>query len=433
MTPTGPIPSGSSLLEGFARRHGDDRDAPRVAILAEADRFADVYPLITASVVSAQPFRATPFFLALAGDPGLQGITGLHGVVGVDALDDFLLGLLDGIDRAVWLMAGFDSEWAVGGVEEGEPYPAVYGAPGGTVAPPARCAAVNLSLAPPKDHLLPTRPEDCVNHATRYLAGWAVPVMPSGNGHSAAARFETVSPWAEPPWVLCVGATADEAGDEEWEHSGRGTAARPDVMPDLLAWGQNPYLPDDFGTSFAVARVTAMLALARAWLLQVAANVDRLAGRPFGVPLVGVDVIDRGFAGDPGFDELQDWQALPVLESTAPARALARLEELVAQLHHPSAARSILEAAARETSTGVGLSAPSLTLGRLEAFLDGLTAEALARLLGVQAGTTGGEPLFEAGTAGRLWVLVRGTMPVWQWDIETRVARMRHPERGGTA
>jgi hypothetical protein len=402
----------------------------RAIVLVKAARFADVRDPLTAIVTSARPFVATPFYAARADDPGLGEATAIDGVLGVDRVDGLVFAVLNGIDWAVRVTMGWD-DWAVGGVQPGEDYPGIAGMPTGTTAPAAVCAAVNVSLAPDDEHLLRSRAEDSVNHATDFLARSAVPVLPSGNHHSNSAGFETVSPWSEPAWVLCVGATADDAGDVEWERSARGTAARPDVMPDLLAWGQNPFVENDFGTTFAAARVSVMVALARAWLLQVAANVDRRDGRDFGVPLVGIAFIDKGFAGPPKYGPRQPFRALPFIASTA--SSLAPLEGMIDRLRDPASARVLVEAAARATSTAAGLSAPSITATRLQRFLDELQPSRLAALLSGETAVernADDQPLFAPGIAERLLTLASWAMPLWEFDINSSWARMR-PDGGG--
>jgi hypothetical protein len=190
----------------------------------------------------------------------------------------------------------------------------------------------------------------------------------------------------------------------------------------VLAWGQDPFAPDVMGTSFAAPRIAAMVAVARAWLLQVAANIDRAAGRPFGVPLVGVAIVDRGFAGEPEYAPPADRAALPVLPATG---AVGSLPDVAEQLVAPGLARVVVESAARATSTAAGLSAPSLTAERFLAYLDGLTAAQLLSLLGSEAASDG-EPLFAPGTAAKLDTIVKASMPLWQWDSATSTGRMRH-------
>jgi hypothetical protein len=257
-----------------------------------------------------------------------------------------------------------------------------------------------------------------------------VPVVAAGNHHERGLPFETVSPWAEPEWVLSVGATTDEAATNEWAHSARGSAASPDVGPDILTWGQDALSDDWFGTSFAAARMSRMVALCRAWLFEVAANIDRIAGRAFGVPQVGVAVVDRALTSiPPGNGELA---ALPVLESASDALDTRSLEPLAAVLRGweaVAATRRLVVAAATSTTptTTTPLSAPSLTPDRLQRFLDELSLDRLTEILGItippsQVATP---PIFPSGTAQRLWLLIEYAQPAWGWDVDTRTPHVR--------
>jgi subtilase family protein len=408
----------------------------RAIILVEPQRFTEAWAAIALVAPSARTFLASPLCIATVDDPGLEKVRSIPGVVAVTTANDLELGLLAGIDRAIGLCLGLVDDWTVGGVQPGSSYPFAFGEPVGSVASTAICAAVNLSLTPPEDDVAPTEPSDVVNYETHAASAFAVPVVAAGNHHTAGAAYETVSPWAEPPWVLSVGATEDEAGQFEWPHSGRGTASNPSVGPDILAWGQDALSSTtSIGTSYAAARVSGMVVLTRTWLFQVAANIERLAERPFGVPLVGLVMVDERFAplAPPTFN----WDALPVLATMAdPFPYLSReaRQNLAAHLVGSpgvQAARVLVEAAAKATSPEVTgqLSAPSITLERLKTFLDELTGPALLRLLGpsqADSGLPAELPIFSSGSADRMWELMLDSMPIWQWDIETREPRMRH-------
>jgi subtilase family protein len=284
---------------------------------------------------------------------------------------------------------------------------------------------------------VPTEPGDVVNHATHALSQLSVPVIAAVNHHTPDADYETLSPWAEPSWVLSVGATDDALGTQEWSHSARGSANNP-IGPDILAWGQDPFDPDGFGTSFAAPRVAYMVAIARAWLLQLAANLNRLAGRPYGVPLIGCAVIDRYFPKPP--EPIQvDWAALPVIASDddflrflVGARSPGQLADVLVGPVGMIASRSLVQKAAQATSPSVtpAMSAPSITLERLLGFLDEMPATTLLDLLALNAPLQETElvmarPIFESGTADRVRVLVEASEPIWEWDISTRTGRVR--------
>jgi hypothetical protein len=415
-----------------------DLDAiDRAVILVDRERFVEAHPAVAAAIPDGRIFTALPIYHTAADDPGVETVTRIPGVRGVALVSQRQLGVMAGIDTAVLMCLDLADGWTVGGVREGEPYPYLGGDhPRGHRARPAICAAVNMSLSPPDADIAPTVPNDPVNYATWILSGYAVPVLPSGNFRKGDEPYETVSPWAEPPWVLAVGATQDERATIEWARSGRGSAVNRTVGPDVLAWGQNPFRSEDGGTSFAAARITAMVLATRLWLLQVAANIDRLAGRPFGVPLLGALTIDRNFLGDASPPRDLTLKALPVFGSRDGAFAALSsdvTDTLAATINGPLAhglSRSIVQhAAAATTPPGAQLSAPSLTLERLDGFLDGLSARQLlalvhplpsARALGADDGEAA---IFTPGTSDRMRVVLRTSQPRWEWDIDTKQAR----------
>jgi hypothetical protein len=406
-------------------------------ILLDPGKFTSAAALIAKAIPGIQGLATTPLLIADQGDPGLAAIAGIEGVIGMANVDDLELGLIEGLDWAIQLNVGLIPELMVGGVADGSAYPVSFESPQGSMAPSAVCAAANLSLTPPDDDVAPTLPSDPVNHATRALAEFAVPVMAAGNHHGPGVPFETMSPWAEPEWVLAVGATSDEAGEVEWPNSGRGSVRQPGVGPDILAWGQNLFDEKAFGTSFAAAGVTRMLVLTRAWLLQVLANIDRVAGRSFGVPLVGAVVIDRHFAPDGLGPPAFGWPALPVIATSSDAFELmtpadaSHLGDALAQPVGHRASRAVLLAAAAATTpaTPIPLSAPSLTLPRLAEFLDGLTADRLLALVDPAAAPSFGgraaAKLFPRSTFDELVSLVTSSQPAWEFDVDKQSGRSR--------
>ncbi len=64
-------------------------------------------------------------------------------------------------------------------------------------------------------------------------------------------------------------------------------------------------------------------------------------------------------------------------------------------------------------------------------YLDALTAGGVMALLGGDA-DAGGAPLFEPGIAHRLHTMCDASMAIWEWDVDTNIARMRH-EMGAVA
>ncbi|HYN81838.1 MAG TPA: S8 family serine peptidase [Gemmatimonadaceae bacterium] len=399
-------------------------------ILVDTARFTDAYSDIVAAVASARSFVTLPIYLAGAADPGLDEVVGVDGVLGVFPGDELILSMLQGLDRVAQLCLGLLDDWTVGGVARGEPYPFVFEEPEGVAAPPAVCAAVNISLTPANDSVAPTLPTDLINHATRVVAPLTLPVVAAGNHHDPMLPFETVSPWAEPDWVLAVGATTDRAGEMEWPRSARGSSRNRHVGPDILTWGQDRLSRDGFGTSFAAARMSAMAILCRGWLFQVAANIDRLAGRDFGVPLVGGAVIDRELTSVPSAPA-GAYNALPVLAADPRALEHSELDAVCSALKGSDAirvSRVLLLAAAAATSPRpvTPLSAPSLTPERLQQFLDTLSVRRLLELAWPHASSAANEtPIFPPGNAIVLQRIIENSEPAWGWNIDTQTPYIR--------
>jgi hypothetical protein len=289
-----------------------------ISVLIDTERYDSALTGLRALVAEVRQYPGLPIAVVDEGITDDQALRAVPGVVGVEPLSPDRRSILTGLDRASLMAAGRSTPWTVGGVDAGGDYPSLLDGPQGSIAPPAVCAVVNLSLGERDDALVPTSPDDSVVHALEHLSRTVVCVVAAGNGHNARYDFETLSPWAESPAVLSVGATVDEDGTELAPYSARGSALRPELGPDVLAWGRSAVAPHPPGTSFAAARVSAMVAFARAWLWNVRANVDLALGRPTGVPLVGVFVIDIGFMSDDRqYSPPAPWAALPLIGALA--------------------------------------------------------------------------------------------------------------------
>lgn len=399
------------------------------ALVVEPADYQALKPRIQALLPQARALATLPILLlddAGTADAALAALPGVRCL----PLDAEVPGLVSALDRAGRICLGYDRDFSVGGVSDPAKYPVVYSEPVGSLAPTAVCAAVNLSQTPSRDNVAPSDLLSIVNQSTRALSAFTVPVVAAGNNHTPGAVYETVSPWAEPDWVLSVGATTDAAGITEWERSARGSARSPGVGPDLLAWGQSGISddPDDFGTSFAAPRVSFLIGLVRAWLLQVLANVDRSLGQPFGVPLVGVVVVDRGAAllpnrhqGGPEFDALPVLGTSPESLERLPAGVLRQIGEAIAWPAGPALSQQLLvQAVSHPAAARPDLSAPFADTAAVLSHLDAFTIGDLLNLLELQP--SDGYPLkanvFHPGTAGRLRDLVEASMPIWCIDIE---------------
>jgi Subtilase family len=402
---------------------------PSIAVvLVDPPRYLEVVKAVDDIVDTFGAYRALPLLSLPLDLSRADDVESIEGVDGIEVADPSLQSMLAGLDEAALLMAGLSSVWGCGGVAPGDTYPQAYGEPAGSVAPPAVCAAVNLSLRPTNEHLAALRPNDSINHVTKYLSAYCVPVVAAGNNHTLAAGYETVSPWAEPPWVLAVGATVDPEGTQEADYSARGSRANPDVGPDILAWGASALNTARVGTSFAAARASRFVVLARAWLLQLNANLGRIAAEPFGVPLVGVAVVDKDFyRTPPAYSSPVDWRALPVMRANVDEAG--PLEGLGEQLVQPSSPRRLVESAARSTSAANGASAPSLTADAFLVYLDELTFETLYAVLGLDPSTLSESrsvTIFPPGTGRRLDLMLDISMPIWEWEVPTNANRQRH-------
>lgn len=402
-------------------------------MLIEPDRFLDTWPRVSAVAPTARVLTASPLLRLTADPPLVDAVRAVPGVRAVVPADGDTDGVVLGLDTAVQLCVGVvdgvlvDGPRPGGDAADAPSYPSVWDGVTGQVIGPVVWASLNMSLSPHDEQFLATDPDDVVNFMTGYAAQFLVPVVAAGNHHDRSADYETVSPWAEPGWVVAVGATADEALTTEASWSARGTRDDPGVGPDLLAWGADVLSAAGQGTSFAAARVTRMLGLIRAFLLQVVADLDRRAGRPFGVPLVGCVVLDRGF--DPAAFPRLDWPALPVLMLADDAWAGVD-EHLRGQLAGaltspavPVLTRSVLmEAAGRCTPPDARLSAPALSIEFLVRYLGAMSAADLIALAGGPPApeATPGAPLFRPDDVDRLRVLVDNSAPIWLWDIDRR-------------
>lgn len=401
-----------------------------LSVLIDRRRGADALDALAAAVPGGQRFENIPIAVVDEASADEATLRSLPGILGVEPLTADRRAILYGFDRAGYIIRGQRHQWTVGGVEPGHPYPSVDGQPIGTAAPPAVCAAINLSLGDRHDALVPTSPDDSVIHALDHLSNSTVCVVAAGNGHDTAHRFETLSPWAESDAVLSVGATEDEAGTAVAPYSARGGELRPDLGPDILAWGRSALDPPEFGTSFAAARASAFVAIVRSWLGVVRANVDLAHGAATGVPLSGVFMIDIEFLGSPRpYRPPAPFAAIPIF-STHPGQA-EQLAGIADRLATPAASRAVLLAAAQSDSPTSP--SPSISTSRLHGWLDRApAADVIAAIEGTEPPEAGDPPLFEPGVAIQIDEFVRATMPIWEWEIPTARGRMRHDRHDPT-
>ncbi len=394
-----------------------------LSVLIDRDRVADAIDELATVVSAIQVYEHIPIAVVSGDNVDEAALKHLSCVVGVETLTPDRRGILHGFDRAGAILGGRRHQWTVGGVEPGHPYPYVEGQPIGVAAPPAVCAAINLSLGDRHDALVPTSPDDSMIHALDHVSDRTVCVVAAGNGHDPTYRFETLSPWAESDVVLAVGATDDEAGTIVAHYSARGGERRPGLDPDLLAWGLSAVATSerDRGTSFAAARVSGFIAVVRTWLSMLQAH---LRGDGTGVPLPGVFVIDTEFIGAPRPYEPPDPSPAIPLVATRPG-AIEALSALDGRLDTPAASRAVLIAAAASDSPTSP--SPSISEQRLLAWLEHADAgHVIAAIDGTAPPAATSESLFDPGIAVQISRWVRGAMAIWEWEIPSARGRMRH-------
>jgi len=159
---------------------------------------------------------------------------------------------------------------------------------------PAIMPVINMSLGTkPIDY--PFLRNDVVNLATYGVAsaGAQLIVISAGNCGQYENGLETMSAWAQPTWVLSVGATEDVDGKTLAKYSARGTPNDPQSGPDVVAWGRSSISPFPQGTSFAAPRVSFYAMVCAAALLQLRHGFQIATGQTVeGVRLVGFGIID---------------------------------------------------------------------------------------------------------------------------------------------
>lgn len=318
----------------------------------------------------------------------LATIPGVHGTVALPA----------SFDRAETLIVGFDAlrqihlaaragDGQVGGMRaEDGGYPVlVRGQDGWRIEPDldlgldtaaALMPVINFSIGTTSIRQ-PALPHDPINVTTAAVADDQLIVAAAGNSWQREDR-ETLSAWAEMPWVLSVGATDDEAGTKLWERSSAGVAGDPTSGPDVVAWAVSRLDPSHRGTSFAAPRVTGLAMLATAAILQLRHHHLRLIGTGHvGVQLVGSGVIDdfsKGWWSRPRLDV----PALPIVgvDTNALARVLdvaTRADVALEVQGRPRLVREMVLASARPVA-GAGPHLVGAGFVSDQLFLDWLAA-----------------------------------------------------------
>lgn len=293
---------------------GRQMTPPRYVAAVDRDAAPGVADAIGSAVADIRPYRHLPMVAFDSDEPTARRVAELPGVMAVvpvppDVMDaDNLIKGLDvilGIADAQRL--GIPTIDLYGGTVAEDPYPALRpGSPPvfdtdpsvSLVTPPAAMVAVNLSLGP-RSPSYGTTAADPVNLATLALSHQQLVVMAAGNEGSGPR--ETMSAWAEMPWVLAVGATADPEGRELAPYSSRGVPGSPESGPDLVAYGESTYRESTLeprpspGTSFAAPAVTGLALIAAAAALQLRHCWPGARDPSEGIRLVGIGFVDKEF------------------------------------------------------------------------------------------------------------------------------------------
>jgi hypothetical protein len=153
-------------------------------------------------------------------------------------------------------------------------------------------------------------------------------VIAAGNWRHEGAE-ETMSAWAETPWVVSVGATDSPQGGQLLPTSSVGDADDPSSGPSVVAYGASELNESRRGTSFAAPRVLRALVQLGAWCLTLRHAVAiELGGVLEGIPVVQFGMVDKNI--DPRYAQRpHPMPALPFggVDRVALSRVLALLDE----------------------------------------------------------------------------------------------------------
>lgn len=286
-------------------------------------------------------------------------------------------------------------------------------------------AAINMSFGP-RDDFAEFTPLDPVNVATLAVSQLILPVMSAGNAGQLSTGRETMSAWSEAPWVMSVGAAADQAGRQLASYSSAGTPNLPESGPDIVSFGESELDYHVQGTSFAAPRIARCSAMFAAAFFTLRHFVQVVRNEPLeGIPQCGVAYIDNQI-----HPSSEPWteRALPAsgVNLTELAAVLGKLNTLGSQVDvvvTPTILRRLLTAAARPMSyaqheVGAGF----LNYDSAEAFLAGFSGAHLAWFFGsAQLGTEhmrdlAKAPLFDAEALPEMVSIWRRATALWAWD-----------------
>jgi hypothetical protein len=158
-----------------------------------------------------------------------------------------------------------------------------------------RLAAINMSIG--TDEVPPYDEHDPVNVATR-VATRRVPVVAAvGNAGYISDGVETMSVWAQPPWVISVAATTLADGGSLARYSSVGDKRNRRIHPTVAAYGGSELNEKKKGTSFAAPRVTRQMIAFTCFCETLSSALSGLLGQEKGIPLPWVFFVDCEIEG----------------------------------------------------------------------------------------------------------------------------------------
>ena len=157
----------------------------------------------------------------------------------------------------------------------------------------AHPCAITLSLQLRQGRVLA---DDEFLSITTRVASRSMPLLVAA-GNWGIFGEGSLSPLAKLPWTIAVGATRDEAGTERLPKSSvgvKGSDLRSGVT--VVAYGENSFVPGEYGTSFAVPRAQIQVLTLTAFVLQMRqVELTRRTGVLGGIPLLLTFTVDTGF------------------------------------------------------------------------------------------------------------------------------------------
>jgi hypothetical protein len=263
---------------------------------------ADTVAGLQRAVETARLLHDVPFVVARARADAGPALAKVPGVSGVHLATEDETKIVDGFNsllREARRYAGDvranGNPWLPGGSRP--QYPEVRAGPDGLrlepvfgvelPTPTGRFAAISMSLGTSEFDRYDS--EHPVNVATRVAAAKFPVVMAAGNVPPAPDLRETLSAYAQAPWVISVAATDSIDGGPIRDHSASGDPADPSTWPTFAAFGASRLDESVRGTSFAAPRVSHELCVFCSFVL----TLQALATTGRGVPRVFAGIIDR--------------------------------------------------------------------------------------------------------------------------------------------